>query len=213
MPGTAETAANARAAYQAKNEARMVNRMLVGTESASGAIARVRYSHDAMIDLILGNPAIKQNAIAAHFSVSVGWVSRVINSDAFRARLAERKGDLIDPLIIHNMEEKLLGLMDQSLEIVAEKLESSKSPDLAIKALELSSKALGYGARKDNIGVQNNFVVALPAKSNSAADWSKQYAPGGVVDATPVDSGRSTQPPDRQEGSDLMRLAQSAGAA
>ena len=31
---------------------------LVGTESAAGAIARVKYSHDAMIDLIIANPAV-----------------------------------------------------------------------------------------------------------------------------------------------------------
>ena len=40
---------------------------LQGTASAANSIARVKYSHDAMIDLIIANPMIPQGQIAQHF--------------------------------------------------------------------------------------------------------------------------------------------------
>ena len=148
---------------------------LVGTESAAGAIARVKYSHDAMIDLIIANPAVSQNQIAAHFGYSVPWVSRVMNSDAFLTRLAIRKSDLVDPVISFSIEEKFKALADKSLDVVLEKLTITNSADLALKGLEIASKALGYGARQQNLNVQTNFVVALPGKADSAESWAAAH--------------------------------------
>lgn len=180
---------------------------LQGTAYSANAVARVRYSHDAMIDLIIAEPMIKQNALAAHFGVTPAWMSRIVNSDAFLARLAQRKADVVDPILISNMEEKLRGLMDQSVEVIAEKLEATKSPELALRALELSGKALGYGARKDNIAVQNNFVVALPPKAETAAAWTSQYRPGGGQATDAVEVSSSTRVATR----DLDSLAIEAG--
>lgn len=155
---------------------------LRGTEFAANAIQRVSYSHDAMIDLILVQPGISQNEIAKHFGYTVSWVSQVFNSDAFQARLAERKADLVDPVILATIEEKMKGVAAQSLDIIARKLEATQSPDMALKALELTSKALGYGANTSRGGsTQVNFVVALPGKAQSAAEWAEAHAPGGKI--------------------------------
>lgn len=150
---------------------------LEGTESAANAIARVKYSHDAMIDQMISNPAVSQGQLAAMFGYTQAWVSRVMNSDAFLARLAERKRDLVDPGIAFSLDEKFRALADQSLDILTEKLAVTKNPDTALKALELAGKALGYGARQQNLNVQQNFVVALPGKSASAQEWANSYAP------------------------------------
>ena len=70
-------------------------------------IARVRYTHDAVIDEILVNPSISQNELAKIFGFSAGWMSIVINSDSFQERLAERKAMLTDPKIIASINERL----------------------------------------------------------------------------------------------------------
>lgn len=160
---------------------------LQGTESAAGAIARVKYSHDAMIDLIIASPMISQAAIAKHFGYTQPWVSRIFNSDAFQARLAERKTELVDPTIALTIDEKLKAVADKSLDVVLEKLNLSPTFDMAVKAAELTSKALGYGARDRGGVVQNNFVVALPGKAESAQSWMERHAPGGgqIIDVTP----------------------------
>lgn len=148
--------------------------------NAAGGIARVRYTHDAMIDLMIANPMISQNAIAGHFGYSVGWCSRIINSDAFQARLAQRKADIVDPSLILSIEERLKGLASRSLDIVQEKLDQIPSFDNAFKVLELSTKALGYGARQQNVAVQQNFVVAMPTKVPDAQAWASQHRADGL---------------------------------
>jgi len=154
---------------------------LLGTESAANALVRVRYSHDAMIDILIANPTISQNELAKCFGYTVPWVSRVCCSDAFQARLAERKGDLVDPTIKMTLDEKFNALATKSLDIVMDKLCAVQSVDLAMKALELSTKALGLGARSANVNVQNSFVVALPGKAQTAEDWAKAHGPQSVV--------------------------------
>jgi hypothetical protein len=175
--------------------ARTQSAPLGGTVSAATAIARVKYSHDAMIDLLIARPEIKQGEIALQFGYTQAWVSRVMNSDAFLARLAQRKSDIVDPSIALTLDEKFRALADQSLDVIMEKLTVTKNPDTALKALELTSKALGYGARQQNLNVQQNFVVAMPNKVQSPEDWAamhqhiSQRTPGlaaMVQDVTPV---------------------------
>ena len=157
---------------------------LEGTESAAGAIARVSYTHDSMIDLIIANPAISQGAIAQHFGYTQAWVSRVFNSDAFQARLAARKTEIVDPQLVLTIDEKLKALASKSLDVVLEKLTVTNSAEMGLKALEITSKALGYGARQQNLNVQQNFVVALPPKAASAEEWTAAH--GGVPEGRGV---------------------------
>lgn len=111
------------------------------------AIAHINYSHDSMIDTILANPEISQGRLAEMYGYTSGWISRVIASDAFQARMAERKAQLVDPTIAKKIDERLESLAAQSLEIVARKLETADSASYALEALGLASKALGFGAR------------------------------------------------------------------
>lgn len=144
---------------------------LKGTVSAANAIDRVKYSHDAMIDLMIAQPSVSQGELAQHFGYTQAWVSRVINSDAFQARLALRKEDLVDPTIVASIDEKMRAVAAKSLDVVLEKLATVQNFDHALKAFEATTKAMGYGARQAPQNVQNNFVVALPTKAASAEDW------------------------------------------
>ena len=167
---------------------------LEGTQSAALSIARVRYTHDAMIDLLLAEPGIHQNKLAKVFGYSVAWISRVINSDAFNARLAERKTEIVDPAILMNFDDRLQALAMQSLDIVVDKLSTvGGNFDNAMKALELSTRALGYGAKQQNVNVQNNFVVALPGKIADANAWAERgkaagASAGHVVEALVIEN-------------------------
>jgi hypothetical protein len=111
------------------------------------AIAKLNYTHDSMIDMILANPEVSQGKLAELYGYTEGWVSRVIASDSFQARMEQRKAQLIDPQTAKAMDDRLKGLATQSLEIVARKLESADSATYALEALGLATKALGYGAR------------------------------------------------------------------
>lgn len=147
---------------------------LEGTPSAANALQRVHYTHDAMVNLLIANPAISQNDIAKHFGYSVPWVSRIINSDAFQARLAARKNDIIDPGLAATVDEKLRAVASRSLDLVLEKLEVATFGQ-ALEAAAMAGKALGYGARQQNLNLQANFVVAMPQQAPDAASWAKRY--------------------------------------
>lgn len=150
------------------------------------AIQKVRYTHDAMIDLIIANPAISQNELALHFGYSPSWISQIIAADAFQSRLAERTKDLVDPMIRVSVEERFKSLVLRSLEILAEKLSkpSHQIPDqLALRTLEVSARAVGYGA-KDTTVVQNTVEVHLDKLGeNLVTLLRKKKAELGVIDA------------------------------
>lgn len=152
---------------------------LPSTESAAKTLKRVRYSHDAMIDLVIANPMISQNEIAKFFEYTPGWVSRIMCSDAFNARLAERRDELVGTVLSVNIEERFAALAMRSLDVLQEKLEAAAVPaDLALRTLEVSSKAMGYGARKEPVA-QTNVVVMMPGKAQSEGAWAAAYSPHG----------------------------------
>lgn len=152
-----------------------------GDDFSGSRLQKVRYSHEAMIDVILAEPTITQNELAARFGHSVSWISIVMGSDAFQAALAKRRDDIVDPFLIATVEERLRGLATQSLTVIAENLEKTRSADLAIKALDISTKALGFGARNANqSAVQNNFVIQLPPKMASSSEWAQAHSPGAA---------------------------------
>lgn len=146
-------------------------------------IARVRYTHDAVIDEILVNPAISQNDLAKIFGFSPTWVSIIINSDAFQERLAERKGELVDPKIRATVNERLDAIASVALGKIMDRLDSPLSGQ--IKNVDLIAMAkLGVGDKNTRPAApiqQNNlYVVALPPPSLNSSTWldNAQRTPG-----------------------------------
>lgn len=125
-----------------------------------GVIQKINYSHDGMINLLLSNRGISQNALAAHFGYSPSWISQVMSSDAFQSRLAERAAEIEDPVLRASIEDGLKGILARSMELLKEKLDKPDPPDnLVLRSIELSSKALGYGAKETTVVVNHNEVT------------------------------------------------------
>lgn len=155
-----------------------------GYDQSHARVEKLKYSHEAMIDVLVAQPRIKQGELAAMFGYTPAWVSRVMGSDAFQAALAKRRTEIADPFLVATMDEMLNGLARQSIEVLTRKLEATDSADLALKTADLSLKAAGFGVRDRNTqNVTNNFVVALPGKAPSAEDWAAKAAAGGYLPA------------------------------
>lgn len=147
---------------------------LDSTDFSAKILKKVRYTHDAMIDQIISNPGISERELAEIFGYSVQWVNRLLCSDAFQARLALRKEEIIDPKLTATVEERLRGIAMQSMDVIQEKLAATKDPKLAIQALELATRGQKYGA---GMNVANpTFVVALPTVVVSEKDWESKHA-------------------------------------
>ncbi len=111
-----------------------------------GKLQKVRYTHDGMIDLGIQNPWISQNDIARHFGYSVSWISNVFASDAFQARLAARREEVVDPELKATLKERFQALVIRSLQVLQTKLNAPQvSDNVALRAAELGAKALGLG--------------------------------------------------------------------
>lgn len=117
------------------------------TEMRAPAIDKVRYSHTDMIDFIIANPHISQNAIAMRYGYTPAWVSRVITSDAFQSQMALRREEIIDPDLRATCQERFQALVHLSLQRLMGMLEQpSVKPEVALRALELGAKSLVMGA-------------------------------------------------------------------
>jgi hypothetical protein len=127
-------------------------------------IRKLSYTHDALIDMMIARPELSQGALALHFGYTQGWLCQVMASDAFRARLAERKDALVDPILRLEIEERLKGMMERSMQILMDQLSGPSATvpyQLAIRALEVSSKAAGFGARQTKVDVNLDVDVHL----------------------------------------------------
>jgi len=94
---------------------------------------------------LLTNPEVTHRELAQMFGfASRPWVSEIIASEVFQAELARRRRELMQPI-----EERLRTLLSRSLEVMQAKLDrpAEAVPDpVALRAFEVSAKALGYGA-------------------------------------------------------------------
>lgn len=152
----------------------------------SDAIQKVSYSHDGMIDMLIANPSMTNRQLALRFGYSEVWISRVKSSDAFKARFAERKKELVDPVLVETIEEKMDAVIHQGLDNLAEAMERNRDPEMALKAVDIVAKARGFGARvQQGPAIQQTFVVAMPQAVDSVDAWQAQHQPTPVVYATP----------------------------
>jgi hypothetical protein len=112
---------------------------------------KLRYSHKAMADMLIAEPWLRQNDIAARFGRTASWISTIMASDAFQAYLETRSDEILDPVMRMKAKERFEGLLLRSIEILEQKLSKpsiDQIPDqLALRTLELTSRAAGYGAR------------------------------------------------------------------
>lgn len=111
-----------------------------------GVVQKMRYSHADMIDFIIANPGVSQNALASRYGYTPSWISNVMASDAWKAAMAARREELVDPVLLASIEEKFRAVAEKSLERLMEKLSAPVvSDNVVLKAAELGAKALNVG--------------------------------------------------------------------
>jgi hypothetical protein len=149
------------------------------------AIAKLSYTHEAMVDYIIAHPSVRQADLAVIFDRTPAWVSRILNTDAFRAALAKRKAAFVDPILASSVEDRFSHVAAISLDIIARRLEAINQfpvpmeahEEFALKSADLATKAMGYGAKSQATQTNVAVVVQVPAKIPSAQDWVSAHAP------------------------------------
>lgn len=142
-----------------------------------GPTKRLQYSHKVMADLLIAQPGVSNNEIAALFGFTPAWVSQVKNGDMFQAYLKEREKELVDPLLIATVEERLGAVAKASLDRVAELLPQADI-EQATEVMKVATQRMGLGVVKNaapGSGVQ--VIIQVPPKAGSAEDWAARHAP------------------------------------
>ncbi len=152
--------------------------MALGPAPTMGNLQKIGYSHTDMIDFIISNPGITQNALAARYGYSVGWISNVMASDAWQSALAARRAEICDPVLVATVEERFKGITLLSLERLKQKLEAPQvSDNVVLRAVELGAKALGVGGNApqaqapqgDHLAALANRLIDLQSRVRAAS--------------------------------------------
>ena len=129
-------------------------------------IKRVSVKHEAIMEYMLVNPAAPLREVAAHFGVTQAWLSTIIHSDAFQAKLSEKKDDLFSATIVP-LREKMLGLAHMGVEKLGDAMEHASpisDKDFIADTTDNILKNLGYSPKSAPAGAmpmnqQNNYYV------------------------------------------------------
>lgn len=134
-------------------------------------------AHMIIIDALLMDPAITTTKLSDDTGYSRSWLHKLMSSDAFAAKLAERQKSIIDPIIANTIKDRIQGLASRSLEIIEERMESDEvSLDKAMEVFSMTSKAMGLGVQKAPPPQINQFIVRMPVQQPSATAWAEQHS-------------------------------------
>lgn len=134
-------------------------------------------AHMVIIEQLLMNPGITTTALSTATGYSRNWLHKVMSSDAFQAKLAEKQKALIDPIVMATITDRIKGLASRSLEVLEERMEGEAiSMDTALEVFQTASKALGLGAQKAAAPLVQQFVVHVPPRMASATEWASTHS-------------------------------------
>jgi hypothetical protein len=157
-------------------------------------VQRLSYSHEALIDLIVQNPFADGLWLSAKTGYTRCWLSTIMASDAFQAKLAERRAEVINPALRTTLEEQARGLFSRSMEVLRAKFDQPPStiPDaLALGMFNSSAKALGYGARPQPEKPPDDVAAQLVKHADNLVSLLRREK-SKVIDAEDADEGPET---------------------
>lgn len=120
--------------------------------------------HEAIAQYMLANPEAKKGEVARQFNVSASWLSVIINSDAFQAKLEEMQVELFSQALVP-IADKVAALADLSLDRLIERVPTLQDDDTLLKIAEMALDRSGHGPAGPQalINAQNLTVMNVAA--------------------------------------------------
>ena len=144
-------------------------------------IANISFTHEALINWLIANPERKLRDCAAYFGYTQAWLSCIIHSDIFQAKLAERQ-NAVFAAVAQDIPEKLRGCADLALEKLAIKLEETEDAKYVLDAADKLLAKMGYGpatARNPSPAAaltQNNTFIIGAGDLAAARQLQRDFA-------------------------------------
>lgn len=127
-------------------------------------IANISPTHEAIMNWLLQNPGVPLRQCADHFGYTQSWLSTVIHSDIFQAKLRERQ-DAVFVRVADDIPAKLRSLADVTIEKLTAQIERTEDPEFLLDTADKVLHRMGYApssARNGGnvtVNQQNNFTV------------------------------------------------------
>lgn len=140
----------------------------------SAQIDKVGNWHEQLVTFLIANPRMKRSDVARHFQVTPAWLSTVIHSDVFQAKLAERQDECFSSATA-DIKARLESIAHGSLEKLEEKIETTEEVSEIREIAKLALTNLGYNNGPNGKApgpglVQNNFYSVSPELLASARE-------------------------------------------
>lgn len=128
-------------------------------------ITRLSHRHEAVLRAMLENPDARLGDIAALLGYTPAWLSTLIHTDAFRAELKKRQGELWEESSI-SIRERLTGLAEAGLDVLGERLADAETPTREVReTTQMALAGLGYsGGGGAAAGGQTVNVINVPSE-------------------------------------------------
>lgn len=107
------------------------------------AIQRMSHTHEQIINWLLLNPQKSLRECADYFGYTQAWLSTLIHSDLFQARLRERQQQ-VAARVTATIPEKLQAVADIALDKLSELVAKSEDPDFVLDAADKALHRMGY---------------------------------------------------------------------
>jgi hypothetical protein len=148
-------------------------------------LGRLSITHDAIMDWLLANPGKGQMAkCALHFGFTRSWLSSIVWSDAFQAKLRDKKEALFSETVVP-MRDQMNGVAQRALERLGEKVEVIDDPKILTDVADKMLHRLGYAPKVDHSpGTQNNTQNNFYAVSPELLAAARANAKKGDLDGT-----------------------------
>ncbi|HYE38143.1 hypothetical protein [Methylocaldum sp.] len=151
-------------------------------------VKSLSHTHDMVINWMITNPEKALRECADYFGYSQAWLSTLIHTDLFQAKLKERQEQVFSH-IASSVPEKLNALADVVTEKLTTTLQRTEDPKFVLDAFDKIMHRAGYApASQKNPGGQtpqtqvNVFTVSRETLANARQGM---FSVGQTVDVTP----------------------------
>lgn len=188
-------------------------------------LGRLSITHEAVMDWLLVNPGKGQMKLCAeYFGFSRAWLSSMLHSDAFQAKLRDKQEMAYVENIIP-IRDQINGVAQLALEKLGEKIEDTEDGKFLLDTADKMLHKLGYAPKVDHNpsagntnNTQNNFYGVNPELLAQARENSKKgtLLNGDTTSALPAPEGiqdnETSDVGEIAEGSSDIRDEEEKGA-
>lgn len=138
-------------------------------------LQNISHVHEAVMNWMIANPQRSMADCAREFGYTQSWLSTMVHSNLFQARLKEKQ-DIVFNGLAGTLNEKLAAAADIGVTKLTAQLEKSEDPKFIKETTNMMLDKLGFGAATrvpgagtvHNAPVQQNFYMASQADLQAA---------------------------------------------